>query len=239
MENKKSPGSIFLSGVIRENPVLVLLLGACPTLAVTNMAKNGVGMGLSTLFVLLCSNIVIALIKNWIPSKARIPCYIVIIAGFVTILQLLLKAYLPSLDAALGMYLQLITVNCIILGRAEAFASKNTVRNSVFDALGMGTGFTLALFFISSIREILGNGTWFGLHVTKGLIEPMVIFMLPPGGFFVFGIVVAFVNLIIYNVNRHRRNKIQIRTSLGCEGCPSSAGCPNAGENGIGEGDEA
>ena len=157
--------SILTKGIIKENPVLVLLLGCCPTLATTTGAINGLGMGVSTLAVLVCSNIVISLLKNIIPDKVRIPCYIVVIAGFVTIVQLLLKAYLPALDAALGLFIPLIVVNCIILGRAEMFASKNSVLDSALDGLGMGIGFTLALGCMGLIREFLGSGTAFDIPI--------------------------------------------------------------------------
>ncbi|MFV0399062.1 MAG: electron transport complex subunit RsxE [Oscillospiraceae bacterium] len=228
---KRSGFSILIAGIIKENPVLVLLLGTCPTLAVTTQAFNGLGMGLATMFVLICSNFLISLLKNVIPDKVRIPCYIVIIAGFVTILQLLVKAYLPALDAALGLYLSLITVNCIILGRAEAFASKNSVGHSLLDAIGMGFGFTLALLFIGSIREILGLGTLFGFALTKNLFDPIEIFRQAPGGFLVFGVVVALVNKLVYLYNRGRRrqDRIKVRTSVGCDGCPVSGTCPSAG----------
>lgn len=164
----------------------------CPTLAVTTSAINGLGMGISTLVVLVCSNIVISILKNVIPSKVRIPCYIVVIAGFVTIVQLLLKAYLPALDEALGLFIPLIVVNCIILGRAEMFASKNSVIDSALDGLGMGIGFTLALGIMGLLREFFGAGTAFDIPIYAGTaITPAGIFMLAPGGFFVFAILVA------------------------------------------------
>ena len=158
--NKKSNLAVLLNGIIKENPVLVLILGTCPTLAVTTMAINGIGMGVAATVVLVGSNIVISLLKNIIPDKVRIPCYIVVIATFVTIVQFLVKAYAPALDSALGVFLPLIVVNCIILGRAEMFANKNTVLASACDGIGMGIGFTLALFVMGSVREILGSGTW-------------------------------------------------------------------------------
>ncbi len=164
MENN-SKLQIVTKGIIKENPVLVLLLGTCPTLATTTSAINGLGMGISTMVVLICSNIVISLLKNIIPGKVRIPCFIVVIAGFVTVVQFLLKAYLPALDSALGLYIPLIVVNCIILGRAEMFASKNGVLDSALDGLGMGIGFTLALGLMGLIREFLGSGTVFNIDV--------------------------------------------------------------------------
>ena len=158
--NKPSNWRVLTNGILKENPTLVLILGTCPTLAVTTMAVNGIGMGIAATVVLICSNIVISLLKNIIPDKVRIPCYIVVIASFVTLVQFIVKAYAPDLDKALGVYLPLIVVNCIILGRAEMFANKNTVLASACDGIGMGIGFTLALFAMGSIREILGNGTW-------------------------------------------------------------------------------
>ena len=155
----------FTKGIIKENPVLVTLLGMCPTLAVTVLAENGIGMGLATTFVLVCSNAVISLLKNVIPKAVRLPCFIVIIAGFVTFIDFLMQGFLPELHSALGVFLQLITVNCIILGRAEAFASRNSLGRSVLDGLGMGIGFTLALFAMGSVREILGLGSWFGMKI--------------------------------------------------------------------------
>lgn len=216
MGNKKL--SVLLAGIIKENPVLVLVLGTCPTLAVSTMAVNGIGMGIAATVVLVCSNVAISLLKNIIPDKVRIPCYIVLIAGFVTIVQLVVKAYAPAIDSALGIFLPLIVVNCIILGRAEMFANKNSVLDSFLDGIGMGIGFTLALLVMGSIREILGSGTWFGLPVTEGIIDPMTIFILAPGGFFVYGVVIA-------TLNKLSNGKAVKRKSFGCEGCPSAAVC--------------
>ena len=157
MSNKMK---ILTNGILNENPVLRLVLGTCPTLAVTTMASNGIGMGLAATFVLLCSNIVISALRKVIPDQVRIPCYITVIAGFVSVVQMIVKAFLPSLDTALGVYLPLIVVNCIILGRAEMFASKNSIIDSALDGIGMGIGFTLTLTVMGSIREILGSGTW-------------------------------------------------------------------------------
>ena len=178
-------GQAFSKGLIKENPVLRLVLGTCPTLAVTTAAINGLGMGAAATFVLVCSNIVISLLRRVIPDKVRLPAYIVIIAGFTTIVQMLVKAYLPDIDKALGIYLPLIVVNCIILGRAEAFASKNSVGLSALDGLGMGAGFTGALIVMGAIREFFGNGTIFGWP-EAGIIPPITVFVLPAGGFFVF-----------------------------------------------------
>ena len=212
MKEKVSNLSILTKGLIKENPVLVLLLGTCPTLAVTSMAMNGLGMGLATTFVLIGSNIVISLLKNFIPKEVRLPSFIVIIAGFVTVVSFLLQSYIPSLYKSLGVFLSLITVNCIILARAEMFACKNKVFASILDAIGMGLGFTLALFAIGSIREILGSGTWMGITLTKDIIEPMGIFVTPAGGFFVFGCLIALVNkLTNYSISKKK---------AGCSACP-------------------
>ncbi len=186
----------FTKGIIKENPTLVTLLGMCPTLAITTMASNAIGMGVAATFVLVCSNVVISLLKKVIPGTVRLPSYIVVIAGFVTLVQLILQAFFPPIYDALGIYLPLITVNCIILGRAEMFASKNNVAASALDGLGMGIGFTLALLTVGSIREIFGAGTWFGLQIRPDAIEPMTLFVLPAGGFFVLGCVIALVNKI-------------------------------------------
>ncbi len=209
----------FTKGIIKENPTLVTLLGMCPTLAVTTMAENGLGMGLATTFVLVCSNAVISLLKNVIPKTVRLPAFIVIIAGFVTLIEFLMKGYLPDLYDRLGLFLSLITVNCIILGRAEAFASKNKLLPSILDGLGMGLGFTLSLFTMGSIREILGTGKWLGidLHIPS----TMTFFIMPAGGFFVLGCVIALVNKL---ANRKPPEKI------GCAGCPHAGGCAMAGE---------
>lgn len=220
---KKGKLTVLLAGLIKENPVLVLVLGTCPTLAVSTMAVNGLGMGVAATVVLICSNVAISLLKNIIPEKVRIPCYIVLIAGFVTIVQLLVKAYAPDIDKALGIFLPLIVVNCIILGRAEMFANKNSVLDSFLDGIGMGIGFTLALLVMGTIREIIGSGTWFGMPITAGAIDPMVLMILPPGGFFVFGVIIA-------AVNKLTAGKAIKRKSFGCEGCPSAAACGAAGK---------
>lgn len=182
---------IFLNGLIHENPTFVLMLGMCPTLAVTTGVVNGIGMGLSTTVVLICSNMVISMLRKFIPKKIRIASYIVIVAGFVTVVEMLLKAYLPSLSQSLGIYIPLIVVNCIILGRAEAFASKNGVAASVIDGLGMGLGFTCALTLIASVREVLGAGTFAGISVFGSGFQPVAIMILPPGAFLTLGILLA------------------------------------------------
>lgn len=214
--------SIITKGFIKENPVLVQLLGCCPTLAVTTSAINGLGMGVSTMAVLICANIVISILKKVIPDKVRIPCYIVVIAGFVTIVQLMLKAYLPALDKALGLFIPLIVVNCIILGRAEMFASKNSVVDSALDGIGMGLGFTVALGIMGLIRELLGSGTAFGITLTANAITPMGIFMLAPGGFFVFAILIAVINFA-------SKGKAIKKKSFGCEGCAMAGTCSGSG----------
>lgn len=187
---------IFFDGLIEQNPVLVQLLGMCATLAVTTSVVNGIGMGLSTTAVLVMSNLLISVLRKVIPQKIRIAAYVVVIAGFVTIIDMLLKAYVPSISNALGIFIPLIVVNCIILARAEAFASKNGVISSIFDGLGMGLGFTLALILISSIREILGNGTFLGISLFGASYQPVVMAILPPGAFIILGILIAIVNLI-------------------------------------------
>ncbi len=181
-------------GIIRENPVLVMLLGMCPTLGVTTSAINGLGMGLATMFVLLMSNMAISCVKKVIPDIVRIPSFIIIIASFVTVLEMLMQAYTPELYAALGIYIPLIVVNCIILGRAEAFASKNTVFQSLLDAIGMGLGFTLALLLLGSLREVLGNGSIFGYSFISENASPMLLFIMPPGAFLALGGIIAVVN---------------------------------------------
>ncbi len=219
--------SEFTKGLIKENPTLVSLLGMCPTLAVTVSASNALGMGAAATFVLVCSNLVISLLKKVIPSQVRLPAYIVIIAGFVTVAGFILQAALPEIYDALGIFLPLITVNCIILGRAEMFASKNNAAASVLDGLGMGVGFTLAMLAVSSIREIFGSGTWFGMQIRPDFIEPMQIFIFPAGGFFVLGCVIALVNKIA------KRNP---PAAAGCASCPNKEGC--AGDCSSDEGKE-
>ena len=207
----------FTNGIITENPTLRLVLGTCPTLAVTTAALNGIGMGVAATVVLVCSNAVISLLRNVIPNKVRIPAFITIIAGFVSVVQMLVKAFTPSIDKALGIFLPLIVVNCIILARAEMFASKNAVLPSILDGLGMGIGFTCTLTIMGMIREFLGNGTIFDIAITKG--TPMIIFLLPPGGFFVFGMLIAASNALA-----KKKGKAVVET-IGCENCPSRGVC--------------
>ena len=190
--------SILTNGILNENPVLRLVLGTCPTLAVTTMASNGIGMGLAATFVLLCSNMAISALRKIIPDQVRIPCFITVIAGFVSLVQMLVKAYVPDLDTALGVYLPLIVVNCIILGRAEMFASKHGVVDSALDGIGMGIGFTITLTIMGSIREILGSGTWMSalgsdcaIRVIPESIDSFSLMTSAPGGFFVFGVMMA------------------------------------------------
>jgi len=185
----------FLKGVIKENPTFVLILGLCPTLAVSVSVMNGIGMGIAATFVLLGSNIIISLLKNFIPDRIRIPCFIVVIATFVTIAELTMKAYSPALNRALGIYVPLIVVNCIVLGRAEAYAQKAKVINSLFDGLGMGVGFTLALILISAIREFLGTGKLMGYTPIRGF-EPAFVFALPSGALLVIGLLLGFFNIL-------------------------------------------
>lgn len=212
----------FTNGLVKENPTLRLVLGTCPTLAVTTAAVNGIGMGLSATVVLICSNLAISLLRNIIPDKVRIPAFITIIAGFVSVVQMLVKAFLPAIDKALGIYLPLIVVNCIILARAEMFASKNPPLASVLDGAGMGIGFTAVLTLMGAIRELLGAGSLFSFPATSRFISPMIIFLLPPGGFFVFGILVAASNAI---AKRSGKKPVE---HLGCESCPSKEICGQA-----------
>ena len=185
------------NGIIKENPTFVLMLGMCPTLAVTTSAINGLGMGLSTCAVLIMSNLIISLLRKIIPDRVRMPAYIVVVASLVTVVDLLMQAYVRGLYASLGLYIPLIVVNCIILGRAEAYASKNPPLPSLFDGLGMGIGFTLALLMISFVRELLGNGSLFGYQVLPDGYEPALMFILAPGGFLVFGLLMALVNKVM------------------------------------------
>lgn len=191
---KKIDFSIIKRGIFKENPTFVLFLGLCPTLGVTTSALNGFAMGVATLFVLIMSNMIISIIKDVIPGKIRIPAYVMVIATLVTALELIMKAYFQSLYTVLGLFIPLIVVNCIILGRAESFASKNNVLNSIFDGVGNGLGFTLSLTIIGLIREILGSGKLFGLSVTEKLFDPALIFILPPGAFLTIGVLIAIIN---------------------------------------------
>ena len=199
MSKKPKAMTILKNGILTENPIFRLMLGLCPTLAVTTEVFNGIGMGLATTFVLIGSNVVIALLRNFIPPKIRIPAFIVVIATFVTLVQFLLKAFVPALNEALGLFIPLIVVNCIILGRAEAFASRNTVWSSFLDGVGMGLGFTVALFIIAAIREIIGGLSFFGIEffrASTGGADGALIMVLAPGGFITLGLVLALINHI-------------------------------------------
>lgn len=215
----------LFNGILKENPTFVLMLGMCPTLAVTTSASNGVGMGLTTAVVLIMSNALISLLRKVIPDSVRIPAYIVVVASFVTIVQLLLKAFLPELNESLGLYIPLIVVNCIILGRAESYASKNSVGMSIFDGIGMGLGFTLGLTCIGLVRELLGAGAAFGVQVMPASYEPIAIFVKPAGAFLVLAVLTAV------------QNKLQLKSATngsvpataGCGGrCDQCAGCTSA-----------
>jgi len=184
----------FSKGFLRENAVFALFLGMCPTLGVTTSAINGLGMGLATTFVLVMSNLVVSLVKNLIPDKVRIPSFIVIIAGFVTVVELVMKAYVPTLFDALGLFIPLIVVNCVVLGRAEAFASKNSVWSSLVDGMGMGLGFTMALTILGTVRELLGSGAFFGLKLISG--DALLLFILPPGAFLALGYLIVLANML-------------------------------------------
>lgn len=219
MADKKPLYKEFTKGLLKENPTFRLVLGTCPTLAVTTSVESALGMGLAASFVLICSNIVISALRKVIPSKVRIPAYIVVIAGFTTIVQMLVKAFLPAIDQQLGVYLPLIVVNCIIFGRAEAFAGKNAVLASAVDGVGMGVGFTIALLCMSTVREILGSGSWYGNQIFPAGIPPMTIFILAPGGFFVFGLLMACANKL---AEKKGVPKAELK---GCSACPMAASC--------------
>lgn len=211
------------NGILKENPVFRLVLGTCPTLAVTTSAKNGIGMGLAATAVLVGSNFVISLLRKVIPDKVRIPAYITIISGFVTIIQMLLKAYLPALDKELGIFIPLIVVNCIILARAEMFANKNNPVFSILDGIGMGIGFTVALLTIGTVRELLGAGTWFGISITEKLFAPAIVMILPPGGFLVFGIIMGLIN---------KFSSMNLMKNKNCASCPLSCGASGEDKGG-------
>ena len=245
-KKKYNYGKELTKGFLKENPVLRLVLGTCPTLATSTSVINGLGMGIAATIVLICSNVAISALRKVIPAKARIPAYIVIIASFVTMVQMLVKAFVPALDASLGVFLPLIVVNCIILGRAEAFASKSPVLVSAIDGLGMGIGFTAALFLMGAVREILGAGTFLsgidtmlGAYIDLGSftgfdftellakigLSPMTIFILPAGGFFVFGMLMALANKLA------ERNGLKSATLNGCKGCPHASFCAQFSED--------
>lgn len=216
--NKNSNLSVLINGIIKENPVLVLILGTCPTLATTNTVDGAFGMGLAALAVLVCSNVFISLLRKIIPESMRIPCYIVIIAGFVTIVKLLVQAFMPNLYATLGVYLDLITVNCIILGRAEMFANKNPVLRSALDGIGMGLGFTLALCAMAIVREVLGAASFAGIPISFMEDYKIEFLTKAPGGLLVYGLLIALVYVIT-------KGKAPSKTSFSCEGCPNASSC--------------
>lgn len=218
-------GERLYNGLIKENPTFVLMLGMCPTLAVTTSAKNGLGMGLTTMVVLALSNLIISLLRKIIPNRVRIPAFIVIIASFVTAVQLLLEAYLPDLNKALGMYIPLIVVNCIILGRAESYAYSNPPIPSLFDGIGMGLGFSLALTCIGGVRELLGAGTIFEYEIMPASFTPIKIFVLAPGAFFVLAALTAFQNYL--KISREKAGKDYAKIQSGC-----SEDCLNCAEKG-------
>lgn len=205
--SKKPLGKIFMNGILNENPTFRLLLGMCPTLAISTAAVNGIGMGLAATFVLVFSNLVISLLRNVIPDKVRIPSFVVVIASFVTMIDLLLKAFIPSLSASLGMYIPLIVVNCIIFARAESFAFKNGPIESVFDGLGMGLGFTMALTILSAIRECVGAGTIFGIQVMSEGYQPMSFAIMPSGGFIFLGLLLLVVNALVNYFEKRKKIK--------------------------------
>lgn len=219
---KNSKANILLKGIIKENPVLVLVLGTCPTLAVTSSVLGAVSMGIAALFVLVCSNMAISALRKIIPDTVRIPCYIVLIAGFVTVVKLVVKAYLPDIDVLLGSYLDLIVVNCIILGRAEMFARENSVTDSALDGIGMGIGFTLSLGAMATVREIFGNGSWFGIEIPFISDYKIPVLTQAPGGFFVFGALMA----LLAFATKGRATK---KKNFGCEGCHQARICKKAG----------
>ena len=219
--------SVLLKGLLRENPVFVLILGTCPTLATTTSVIGALGMGLAATAVLICSNSVISALRKFIPETVRIPCYIVIIAGFVTIVRMFMNAYLPDMYELLGVYLDLITVNCIILGRAEMFAGKNSVGKSALDGIGMGLGFTLALVAMATIREVFGAGTFAGIEIPFMIDHTINILVKAPGGLMVYGFMIALVNVIT-------KGKAIKKKDFSCAGCPSAGvcqgGCASANE---------
>lgn len=210
------------NGLVKENPTLILMLGMCPTLAVSTRAMNGIGMGLSTTAVLILSNVVISLLRKVIPDEVRLPAYIVVVASLVTVTELLIEAYLPSLYAALGIYIPLIVVNCIILGRAEAYANKHTPGLSFMDGLGMGLGFTIALTLAGLLREVLGNGTAFGIQVLPASVEPIGIFVQPPGAFLVIAAIIAVQNAL--GIKTRQRKLVESGCCGVCANCSAQCG---------------
>ena len=219
-----SMGEVFSRGLLTENPSLRQMLGLCPTLAVTTAVSNGLGMGMATTFVLVCSGIVVSLLRKVIPNSVRIPAFITIIASFVTLVMMIVKAYLPALDDALGIYLPLIVVNCIVLGRAEMFASKNGPGAAAIDGLGMGVGFTISLTCMSAIRELLGAGTLLGFQVMPSFVEPMIIMVTPAGGFAVLGVLIAASVWLEQSRARKAGLPIPPAAEVDCATCPIDCG---------------
>lgn len=225
-----SAGERLYNGIIKENPTFVMMLGMCPTLAVTTSAMNGLGMGLTTMVILAMSNLIISMLRKVIPDDVRVPAFIVIVASFVTIVQFLLQAYIPSLNESLGLYIPLIVVNCIILGRAEAYASKNPMIASLFDGIGMGLGFTIGLTSIGLVRELIGSGKIFGAAVLPASYEPVSIFVMAPGAFFVLAFLTGLQNKVKLNLAKKGKDvsKIQSGCNADCASC--GAKCGNAKE---------
>lgn len=221
-----TPSERLINGIIKENPTFVLMLGMCPTLAVTTSAVNGIGMGLTTTAVLAASNLLISLLRKFIPDGVRMPAFIVVVASFVTIVQMLLEGFLPGLYASLGLYIPLIVVNCIILGRAESYASKNPVIPSIFDGIGMGLGFTVGLTSIGIVRELIGSGKIFNMQILPDSYEPFTIFILAPGAFFVLACLVALQNKVKNNLAR-KGKKVPEAAGCGasCASCGNAAAC--------------
>lgn len=227
-----SAGERLYNGIIKENPTFVMMLGMCPTLAVTTSAMNGLGMGLTTMVILALSNMIISMLRKVIPDDVRVPAFIVIVASFVTIVQFLLQAYIPTLNESLGLYIPLIVVNCIILGRAEAYASKNPMIASLFDGIGMGLGFTIGLTSIGIVRELIGSGKIFGAAVLPASYEPVSIFVMAPGAFFVLALLTGLQNKVKLNMAKKGKDvsKIQSGCNADCASC--GAKCGNAKEQG-------
>lgn len=209
MSSFKTCRKVFMNGILNENPTFRLLLGMCPTLAISTAASQGLGMGLSTTFVLVFSNMVISMLRNLIPEKVRIPSFVVVIATFVTIIDLIIKAFLPSMSSSLGIYIPLIVVNCIIFARAEAFAFKNPVLPSIADGLGMGLGFTMSLTLLSSVREIIGSGKWFGMQIMPPSYKPMSIIISPSGGFLTLGVLILLVNALVKYLEKRKAARME------------------------------
>jgi len=228
LKKKDSLPHILMAGILFENPALVLVLGTCPLLAITISAKDALFMGFAVIFVQVGSMLFISMLRKAIPDKVRIPIFITVIAGFVTIVQMLVSAYFPALNDTLGIYIPLIVVNCIVLARAEAYASKKPVLASVVDGLGMGVGFTVALLMMGTVREILGNGTFFGMQLPffGTVIEPMMFFILPPGGFFVYGLCICFTQMVVRWYQKKKGNPVSNTPVIGhCDTCGSCTAC--------------